>query len=116
MNEPDDRARLLHMRDAAQQAAAFLEGAIRASLDEDTKLVFALVRAIEILGEAASKISTELREEHPEIPWPLIVGMRNRLIHAYFDVDLDILWETVTEHIPPLIEQVEAILAPPSQE
>jgi uncharacterized protein with HEPN domain len=69
-------------------------------------LVFALVRAVEIIGEAASKISAEGRDELPAVPWSSIVSMRNRLVHAYFDVDLDILWNTVTEALPPLLVQI----------
>jgi uncharacterized protein with HEPN domain len=91
MSARDDRTRLLHMRDAAQQAVAFIQNETRESLDHDTKLVFALVRAIEIVGEAASHVSPEFRAAHPQIPWPLMIGMRNRLIYAYYEVNLDIL-------------------------
>ncbi len=66
-------------------------------------LVFALVRAIEIIGEAASKISPEGKAETSAVPWSSLVGMRNRLIHAYFDVDLDILWNTATVSLPELL-------------
>lgn len=91
MSVTDDQVRLLHMRDAAQQAIDFIEGETRESLDQDTKLMFALTRAVEIIGEAASRVSPELREKYPQIPWPLMIGMRNRLIHAYYEVNLDIL-------------------------
>ena len=88
---------------------AFIEGKSRADLDKDLMLVFALVRAVEIVGEAASKMSPDGRDEAPHIPWSKIVGMRNRLIHAYFNVDLDILWNTVTNALPELIEQLRPI-------
>lgn len=73
-------------------------------------LAFALVRAIEIVGEAATKISIETREQHPDIPWAVIIGMRHRLIHAYFDINYDILWITATEAIPTLLPQLITLL------
>ena len=99
---PDDRIRLLHMADAVDSALQFLHGRERAQLEDDRMLVFALVRAVEIVGEAASKVSAEGRAELPQIPWNGMVGMRNRLVHAYFDVDLDILWNTATQALPEL--------------
>ena len=74
-------------------------------------LQFALVRAIEIIGEAASKISAETRSVTPAIPWPQIVAMRNRLIHAYFDIDRDILWRTVREELPKLLALLHQAIA-----
>jgi uncharacterized protein with HEPN domain len=90
---PDDAIRLRHMLDAARSAQEFATGRSRGDLATDKMLTFAVVRAIEILGEAASRISAETRLAEPSIPWAEIVAMRNRLIHAYFDVDLDILWK-----------------------
>jgi uncharacterized protein with HEPN domain len=63
-----------------------------------------------VIGEAASKISLDLRKAHPDIPWQKIIGMRNRLIHVYFDIDYDIIWQTLKENLPPVIEQIQAIL------
>ena len=74
------------------------------------ELILALVKAVEIIGEAASKVSAECQKDLPQIPWRNIIGMRNRLIHAYFDVNLDILWETITEDLNPLILELENIL------
>jgi len=74
-------------------------------------LLFALVRAIEVAGEAASRISPEAREEISDVPWNSIIGMRNRLVHAYFDIDNDILWTTVTEAPPPLAARLAQLLA-----
>ena len=71
-------------------------------------LLFALARCVEIVGEAASRLSTEAQASTPAIPWPAIVGMRNRLIHAYFDVDTEIVWKTVTEELPALATQLRA--------
>jgi uncharacterized protein with HEPN domain len=72
----------------------------------------AVIRELEVLGEAAGKVSEEVRAEYPQIPWPLIVGLRNRLIHEYFRVKLDVVWGVVTTELPPLIEQLEAIVPP----
>jgi uncharacterized protein with HEPN domain len=89
---PEDRVRWQHMIDAAEDALRFVSGRKRADLDEDRMLLFAVVRAIEIVGEAVSKVSAETRAEHSTIPWPAIIGMRNRIVHAYFDIDSDIVW------------------------
>jgi uncharacterized protein with HEPN domain len=72
-------------------------------------LLFALVRAIEVVGEAASKISEETRATHTGIPWRAIIGMRNRLIHAYFDINTAIVWQPVTQEIPALLPQLRAL-------
>jgi uncharacterized protein with HEPN domain len=109
MNE-DDKIRLQHMLEAAQAALAFMQGESRESLDKDLKLSLAVVKAIEIIGEAASRVSKEYREQTSQIPWSGIVGMRNILIHAYFDVDLDEVWRTVTTDLPPLIAELEKLL------
>lgn len=69
-----------------------------------------MVRAIEIIGEAAGKVSAEVRAASPAIPWQAIVGMRNRLVHAYFDVDIDILWAAVTSEVPALLDQLRALV------
>jgi uncharacterized protein with HEPN domain len=80
-----------------------------AILDTDEMLLFALVRAIEIAGEAASQITPETRAALPELPWNSMVGMRNRLVHAYFDINRDILWTTVTKAVPQLLEQLKTV-------
>lgn len=106
----DDRVRLQHMLDAANEALTFVQGKARADLDNDRMLVLSLVRELEIIGEAASNISRETRSLSSGIPWQDITGMRNRLIHAYFDVDLDIVWSTVTKDLPVLKAELEKIL------
>jgi uncharacterized protein with HEPN domain len=73
-------------------------------------LVLSLIRELEIIGEAASKVSSDIRSQHPSIPWQDITGMRNRLIHAYFDVDLDTVWRTVSQDLPILKSNIERIL------
>ncbi len=99
----DDAIRLRHMLDATQEAISFASGKKREDLDADRMLVLSLVKDIEIIGEAATKISEDCRRVLPEIPWKNIVAMRNRLIHGYFDIDLDIVWKTVAEELPPLL-------------
>jgi uncharacterized protein with HEPN domain len=109
--KPDDAIRLRHMVDALTSAIRFCEGRRREDLNRDQMLVFALVHAIQIVGEAATKISAEFREQHPQIPWTSIVGMRHRLVHAYLDINHDILWTTVTEAASELLAQVNVLLA-----
>ncbi len=108
---PDDLVRLQHIVEALNSAIRFAEGRQRSDLDSDDMLRFALVRAIEIAGEAASRISVETRNELADLPWNSMVGMRNRLVHAYFDVDCDILWTTVTEAAPPVADRLRRLLA-----
>jgi uncharacterized protein with HEPN domain len=103
---PEDRIRLLHMIEAAETACGFISGKTRRALDADRMLVFALVRAMEIVGEAGSKVSAPTREAASDVPWPLIVSMRNRLVHACFDVDHEVIWKTATEELPRLLPRV----------
>jgi uncharacterized protein with HEPN domain len=106
-----DLIRLLHMRDAVEEAMSFAREKGREDLDKDRKLVLALMKDIEIVGEAASRVSKETQQEIPEIPWANIVGMRNRLIHAYFDINLDILWQTATTDLPELAKMLAKAIA-----
>ena len=108
--QKDDVIRLKHMLDAAKEAIGFCQGKNRKSLDADRQLVLALVKDIEIIGEAAVSISKEIKNDCPEIPWQEIIGMRNRLIHAYLTINLNILWKTVIEDLPPLIVSLENII------
>jgi uncharacterized protein with HEPN domain len=104
----DDDVRIRHMIDAIEAALRFAKGRERTDLDTDEMLLFALVRAVEIVGEAASKLSAEGRARFPEIPWTAVTGMRDRLVHAYFDVDRDILWATVTQALPTLLKELQS--------
>jgi uncharacterized protein with HEPN domain len=99
---PEDRVRVLRMLEAVDAVASFIIGRDRAALDTDQMLLFALVRAIEIIGEAASRVSIETRSAAPTVPWSKITAMRNRLVHAYFDINRDILWRTAVEEVPAL--------------
>jgi uncharacterized protein with HEPN domain len=102
--------RLRHMLDAANDAMAFVRGKKRSDLDNERLLVLGLMKAIEIIGEAASRISDETCAELPDVPWPDVIGMRNRLVHGYYDINLNILWKTV-EELPLLAYAVERALA-----
>ncbi|GAB1543236.1 DUF86 domain-containing protein [Scytonema sp. NUACC21] len=106
-----DEVRLRHMLDAASQAIVFTQGRSRADLDTDAMLALAIVRLIEILGEAAKNVSQLTKDSVPEIPWRQIAGTRDRLSHAYFDVNLDIIWDIVTRDLPPLIAKLHEILS-----
>lgn len=106
-----DLVRIRHMVDAGREAMSFCKGRSRADLDADRMFARALVKALEIVGEAASKVSTETREELPGVPWVEIVTMRHRLTHTYFDIDLDIVWNTAVLDVPPLVSQLEQWLA-----
>jgi uncharacterized protein with HEPN domain len=105
-----DIVRLQHMLDAANDALSFVADKSRTELDKNRSLALALVKSIEIVGEAASRVSSELKLGSPDIPWDDIVAMRNRLIHGYFEMNLDMVWQTVTEELPPLIKQLEKLL------
>lgn len=107
----EDRVRLQHMIEAAESAIQFVAGRERSELDTDRMLLFAVIRAIEVIGEAASKISEEIRAVNGGIPWKAIIGMRNRLIHAYFEINTETVWETVTVEIPAILPQLRALAA-----
>jgi uncharacterized protein with HEPN domain len=109
MSLPDE-VRLRHICDAAREAIHFVQGKSRPDLDSNDMLSLALVRLLEIIGEAANGVSPELREKYPAIHWTGMTGMRNWLIHGYFDVNLDIVWQTVTKDLPPLAAQIERVL------
>jgi uncharacterized protein with HEPN domain len=108
--KPDDRVRLRHIADALSAAIRFTQGRSREHLEEDEMFAFALLHAIQIAGEAASKVSAEIRDQNPQIPWELVTGMRHRLVHTYFDINHDILWTTATKSVPELLAQVHKLL------
>jgi len=106
----DNQTRLRHMLDAAREAMDMASGQQRADLDTDRKLCLSLVHLLEIIGAAAAGVSPDFHLKHPDVPWKKMTGMRNRLIHAYFDVNLDVVWQTVTEDLPGLVTQLERIV------
>ena len=109
MKRPDD-AVLRDMLDQAKLAVTAIAGKERSNLDSDFVLAAALERFIEVIGEAASKVSAATRHSTPQIPWKEIIGMRNRLIHGYASVDLDIVWDVVSGDLEEIIDALEALL------
>ena len=105
-----------HLKDIADAAAAIAEFLSDLSsleeLEADRKSIFAVVRALEIMGEAAKRIPEGFRRKHSGIPWREMAGMRDKLIHEYFGVDVAVLWKTATEDVPPVREAVDELLAP----
>jgi len=106
----EDHVRFLHMREATAEAVGMAAGRSRDQLLADRMFSLALTRCLEIIGEAASRLTGETRAEHPTLPYVEMITMRNRLIHAYFDIDLDILWTTLCEDLPPLLISLDVIL------
>ena len=107
--EIKDIARIAHILEAAQDLKSFIQGKDRSSLDSEKMLLYAVIRAIEIIGEASSQVSTTTISQYPELPWRDAVGMRNQLIHAYVTVDLDIVWKTATVAIPQFISEIKRL-------
>lgn len=110
MARHDDRLSLRQMLDHCREAMQFAGGRTRRDLDSDRLLALGLTRLLEVVGEGATRVSPATRGNHPEIQWTSIVGLRNRLIHGYDQVDLDILWSIIELDLPPLVGQLEAIL------
>ncbi|MCY3832535.1 MAG: DUF86 domain-containing protein, partial [Chloroflexi bacterium] len=109
--KPDkDRLRLLDMRDAAEDAINIASGYTRAEIEKIRMLQLALVKAIEIIGEATNHVSEETRALAPEIDWGDIVGRRNNLVHAYWKVNYDALWDVITDQLPPLITELNRLI------
>lgn len=110
MSPPKDLIRLQHMLDYAREAMELIQGKERKDLDADRLLGLALVRLLEVIGEAASRVSPEYQSIYPSIPWSQIIGLRNRLIHGYDAVDMDILWEILSRDLPGLVSELESIV------
>jgi uncharacterized protein with HEPN domain len=110
MSKHDDRVSAAQMLDHIREAVEMSRGRSRMDLDSDRKLNLSLVRLLEVTGEAANRLSEEFRSKHSEIPWLQIIGLRNRLIHGYDAIDLDIVWNIVHEDLPFLLEKLAAIL------
>jgi uncharacterized protein with HEPN domain len=106
----DDLIRIRHMLDAAKNAIESVQNSTLADLEKNHIWALGLVKCIEIIGEAASKVKEDTREQFPQIPWNQIVAMRNRLIHVYFELDMEQVWKALTEDIPALATELEGIL------
>ena len=109
MSDPKDIIRLRHMLDYAHEALQLIKGKGRSNLDSERLLGLALIRLLEMIGEAANRVSPECQSLHPSIPWSQIIGLRNRLIHGYDAVDVDILWQILKQDLPILVEELEKI-------
>ena len=94
---------------AARRAVSLAETRARHDLDEDDVLALALTHLLEILGEAAKGVSPETKDRHPGLPWSQMAATRDRLIHGYFSVDLDIVWQIVRHDLPPVVAALEAM-------
>ena len=110
MRPREDTVLLRDMLDYARRAESAVENRTRADLDDDVILAGALERFVEVIGEAASRLSEPTRNAARDVPWHEIIAMRNRLVHGYFAVDLDILWTVVHDDLPPLIATLEDIV------
>lgn len=111
MTRADDLVRLRHMLDAAQKAVSHSKSRSRDDLDSDELFALAMTHLIEIVGEAARSVSHEVRNDVSSIPWREIIGTRDRLIHGYASVNLDILWAILMDDLPPLIAKLELAIA-----
>ena len=107
MSQRDDSISLRQMLDFAREAKQLLQGKQREDLDTDRVIELATIRLLEMLGEAAGRVSVETRNKLTDIPWQEIVGMRHRLAHGYDEIDLDIVWDVVTVDLPTVIEILE---------
>jgi len=110
LSKHDDEVRLRHMLDHANEAVELVRGRSDEDLSADRVLQLALVRLVEIVGEAGSRVSKEIQDRNPQIPWAQIVSMRNRLIHGYDFLDLDILRQTIAEDLPALIAELKRLV------
>lgn len=106
----DDKIRIQHMIDAAEEALSFVSDKSENEFNRNRMLVLSIIKEIEIIGEAASKISEETKLKFNNIPWQDIVGMRNRLIHGYFDVDIKLVWNTIKNDLPSLLKSLKEII------
>ncbi len=106
----NDPIRLRHMLEWAQITQGLTKIESRYSLNRNRMLQLALVRTLQIIGEAANNVTTETRSRYRTVPWPDIIGMRHRLVHVYYAIDLDVIWKTATAHVPALVADLELIL------
>lgn len=106
-----DAVYLHHMMDAIDEIQGYIQGRSRSDLESDHMFRDAVIRQLQIIGEACRGISEELRRRNPEVPWRRIIGTRNRIIHAYFSVDLAVIWDVATSELPALRVQLASILS-----
>ena len=107
--QKDDLVYVGHMLDMARKAMDLVKGKDRTDYNSEDSLRFALAHLLQVVGEAARRISQDFCKAHPEIPWKAIVGMRHKVVHDYMNVDEDVVWDTVQQELPPLIEKLTKI-------
>lgn len=107
----DDRARLEDILSAIDSIARYAEDG-RPAFDRDELVQTWMIYHLTLIGEAAARLSSALRDSHPEVPWPGVIGMRNILVHGYFAIDLEAVWATLERQVPALRRQIEVILRP----
>ncbi|MFH1840896.1 MAG: DUF86 domain-containing protein [Candidatus Shapirobacteria bacterium] len=112
MSIKGDLAYFRHILDAIREIEGFIAGIEEKDFYQDSLRQSGVIRQLEIIGEAASHISKETKESRPDFPWHAAIGMRNKLIHHYFGVDLDAVWKTVKEDLPGLKKTVKVLLCP----
>jgi uncharacterized protein with HEPN domain len=108
----DDSLYLAHILEAVERILSYAEEG-EAAFREDRRTQDAIIRNLQVMGEAAKKVSTKTRGDHPGIPWKDIAGMRDRVVHDYFGVSLDIVWDVVRNHLPPLQKSLHTIVPRP---
>ena len=108
--KPEDKVRIQHMIEGVEEAMSFSSDVNENDFFKNRMLILSVIKDIEIIGEAASKISEETRSKFLQIPWKDIIGMRNRLIHGYFDVDIKLVWNTLKYNLPSLLKNLNEIL------
>mgnify|MGYP001167283390 CR=1 FL=1 len=109
---PRDETYLIYMMSAARRVVFYIGALSRGQFDTDRKSMDAVALQLGNIGEAANQISPEFQRSHPEIPWPKVVGMRNRIFHRYVEMDWDIVWVAATEEVPELIRLLQPIVPP----
>jgi uncharacterized protein with HEPN domain len=107
----NDRIRIQHMVDASKEALSFVTGVKEKDFSKSRMIILSVIKDIEIIGEAASRISEQTKLKHSDIPWKDIISMRNRLIHGYFDVDIKLVWNTTMNNLPSLLKSLKKILS-----
>ena len=110
MSQKNDRVYIGHMIDTANKAIDFVAELSREDFDNDEQLRLALTHLLQVIGEAARRVSPNFRDAYPEIPWKAIVGMRSKVVHDYLNVDEDVVWDTVKNDLAHLVRDLEQIL------
>lgn len=110
MTRRDDRVYIGHMNDTANKAITFVAGLSREDFDNNEQLRLAITHLLQVIGEAARRVSQDFRDTHPEIPWKAIIGMRSKVVHDYLNVDEDVVWDTVKNDLAPLVLELEKLL------